>query len=793
MEKLAAYLKNIADIYLGFSPKVIGFALGNYAIVFLFLFVAFFTGRIILKRFQIKNSLERLIFSLSTGIGAIGTLGFLFGFIGLLRIQYFVPFLLGALFILYTYSFIHKTEKGSIKEFLGKTANDAGLYLKSKKGIITVIFIILIFVMLLPLASLPVYPSTGFDDGTLHLLAAKTYEHTGKIVIMAEQHMPTYSIFMEVIYAILFFFTKDGITCQILQLCLFFLTGLTVFSISMKYFNGRVGLLAAALWFSSPLVLWQGIYAYIDISFTFFIIVAVYALLIYIYENKKIYLSLCGALLGIASSIKYNGLAFCAIIGLLVIVYSIRRKSFKSVFIYGIPIIVFLLPCFGFNYIETGNPVFPFYPQIFGSKVWPLQNSLDFMNSITTGYGVPKTVVNFLKLPILVVSNKSLFFGEGVVNITFSLLLPFVVILGLRKSRISQVLVLIGTLFMLFWFTGSQVLRYIGVVLPLFSIPSAVIVDKAIRNYVQARFQYVSALLVSMMLFSCASGWGLIQSSRRPGIPVTETATKEYLNAYMFPYEGISWLNNHDSDSTCYQLFAENLAFYADFTWIGSHFSYNNYLDIITSKTTGRDLYESLKSCGADYFLYTDHRYQYQLPKDDFFKKHFVPVWAEANGILFKLYDEPHEEDLAENIIKNPHFEALDNDGKPLFWFDYATTTVKKENNHTAVIVSSQSTPYQIIDYLENKIKADSLLKFSISANSASGNGSVEIYISWMNNDRFITSSTIKFNLNSSEDNYVAYMTAKNTANRMIVFLRSQTGEASVSDISLNSVSFSEN
>ncbi len=83
-----------------------------------------------------------------------------------------------------------------------------------------------------------------------------------------------------------------------------------------------------------------------------------------------------GLLAGSAASVKYHGLYFVLAAAILMLWtaarHASRRTILRDLVVYGVAATAAMLPCYGRLLAETGNPVFPFYPELFGENPWGL-------------------------------------------------------------------------------------------------------------------------------------------------------------------------------------------------------------------------------------------------------------------------------------------------------------------------------------------------------------------------------------------------------------------------------------
>ena len=121
------------------------------------------------------------------------------------------------------------------------------------------------------------------------------------------------------------------------------LTLVVIYKLARKYLNNTYSLLACIIFYSNLVVGWQSITAYIDLGRTFFEILA-----LYLFVEKK-YLQ-TAIVLGLTISAKILAVGSLVIFALL---------GFST--LYFLISILIPLPWLLFNYLNTGNPIYPIF------------------------------------------------------------------------------------------------------------------------------------------------------------------------------------------------------------------------------------------------------------------------------------------------------------------------------------------------------------------------------------------------------------------------------------------------
>jgi len=146
----------------------------------------------------------------------------------------------------------------------------------------------------------------------------------------------------------------------------------SVFIFGRRFFNVRVGILAAGLIYITPLVSWLSSTAYIDLTTAFFSFLSFYTLLIWFWKKNLRWLIMAAILAAAAIGTKWLALVILfPQLFLLIWGWRHQRKRFwsaiKELLIFAGIIILATLPWTLFAYYYTHNPIYP----VFGLKMLP--------------------------------------------------------------------------------------------------------------------------------------------------------------------------------------------------------------------------------------------------------------------------------------------------------------------------------------------------------------------------------------------------------------------------------------
>ncbi len=237
-----------------------------------------------------------------------------------------------------------------------------GTLLTRKASLILGVLCALFF---LPYFLLPLYPPTAFDATMYHLPSAKAYAQNHGLVFLPFIRFSLFPQINEMLFSLMLILSDD-VAAQLVQFLMMGLVALGLYAWGQRLFNPRVGFWAAALWISSPLVLWAGSSAYIDIGLACFIFFGVYAFSNWMDTDETQWLAISAAFLGFAAAAKYSALFFLALFGLILVLKEIKKRRFRQIALFTITAALIAGPWYLRTYYYTGNPVFPFFPHIFG-------------------------------------------------------------------------------------------------------------------------------------------------------------------------------------------------------------------------------------------------------------------------------------------------------------------------------------------------------------------------------------------------------------------------------------------
>ncbi len=181
------------------------------------------------------------------------------------------------------------------------------------------------------------------------------------------------------------------------------LATLGVYSLGKMFFNSRVGLWAAALFFTTPLVSWVSTAAYLDATVTMLLLAATLAFFRWREDREIGWLRASGLLTGAAIAAKFNAFLGLPVIGLVLLWDLIRSRQplgarLKTLAQYVAGVILFAGPGMTIAYALTGNPFHPvpLLERLFASST---ATEVHLISNSST-FGIGTSPMALLKLPL---------------------------------------------------------------------------------------------------------------------------------------------------------------------------------------------------------------------------------------------------------------------------------------------------------------------------------------------------------------------------------------------------------
>ncbi len=316
------------------------------------------------------------MFALAFSIGVFSYSIFLLGLLGLLYKAILIPFT----FIFWIGFFYYK--RNSIKIFFHN------LHLQ-RYSLFFLVCLVLLLVQAI-INSVGVFgPEIGFDALWYHLTLPKLYLQYNTIFhipggIFFYSDMPKLT---EMLYTAGLAFSSD-IPPKATQFLFGILCCIALYKVARKLFSPSWAILVPLIFYSNLVVGWESVSAYIDLSRTFFEIMALWAFVIWTQTKKQEWFVKAAVLVGLTVTTKL--LAGGTVIIYLVVLFFYEHTTtqllerLKRIVMFAVVVLLIPLPWLVFSFVHTGNPFYPlfsrtlplvhyeqvFTPWFFASAIW---------------------------------------------------------------------------------------------------------------------------------------------------------------------------------------------------------------------------------------------------------------------------------------------------------------------------------------------------------------------------------------------------------------------------------------
>lgn len=347
----------------------------------------------------------------------------------------------------------------------------------------------------------------------------------------------------------------DEITAKLVHLFFGLLISIAIYLFSRKFYSHTVALLAVVIFYSNLVVAWESTTAYVDLIRAFFEIMALWAFTNWRETENRKWLLLSAIMVGLAITTKF--LAFGSLIIFLSLVLLPSKKTYKNKivnsFIYILVAIAVPLPWLIFAYLNTGNPFYPFFSDIYKIAPEPFSLTRFFVDIWNVFVSAPDPIS-----PIYII------------------FLPLVIIVFSKMRKEIKLIILYSALSIVIWYftprTGGG--RFLLPYLPAFSIVCAAVFDYFLKQKNRVLFtRYMLGLVICTSVITIGYRF-LAQAKYTPVLIGSQTKhdfLKDNLNfSYGDFYDIDGYIKLHINPSEKVLLYGFHNLYYVDFPFIDS-------------------------------------------------------------------------------------------------------------------------------------------------------------------------------------------------------------------------------
>ncbi|MFQ5913293.1 MAG: ArnT family glycosyltransferase [Nitrospinota bacterium] len=386
------------------------------------------------------------------------------------------------------------------------------------------------------------------------------------------------------------------------------LAGAVVLAGQRWFGSVRVGLLAAALLYTAPLVTQVAVTGQLEVGLTLFSFLALLAFLEWTREPSSLrWLVPSGIFAGFAAGTKYYGLFAVLVLTVLLVAVLLRDRLFgllwKALLVFIVVSAVVGSPFYIRNAIYTGNPVYPTFYSIFGGRYWSEAMDASFRVFVRQHKRpLGRNVAAFFLGPWTLTMKDGLQ-GYGPAFLSLLPLLP----LGLwsvktrRAMQPALVLFAFSSLFYLLWlFVAAQRARHLLPAVAVLSLLLAIGTSQALRLGTVA-----SLVAGGSFLLAVGTGVGFNGVYNAQFLPVVFGAEPErsFLERKLWYYKDVMWINQHLSSRDKVFPLIIPVHLYLDVNYVPTSIHIHGFLDW-TRLRDEEELYRRLKDEGFTHVFF---------------------------------------------------------------------------------------------------------------------------------------------------------------------------------------------
>jgi hypothetical protein len=474
-------------------------------------------------------------------------------------------------------------------------------------------------VLALPLFLLSLYPPLGFDETLYHLPTSRAFAAAGRLPFLPHLRYPVFPHLAEALNAAVLLVAGDVATHLVGWLALV-LSAAIAFAWARDLATPAAGWIAAAALVGSPLALYLATTGYVEPLVGLFGIAALYAGARAHKTPRAGWLIMSGALAGTAAGVKYSGLFFIPAAAILWLRSMSWRAALREMALYGLAACVAAAPSYGRIVAHTGNPLFPFYPEFFGTSAWTAQEFLG-----------PRGLARLAAASTLlwdVVFRPHNIGHFAPASPAIALGVPLGLAAVWMQGALRRPLLLTAGWLML---TPIHA-HYVMGIAPLVSV-----VDGVAAVTLLGRFQRGRPLFAAIAVALALEGemYAAYRLDRLGLPPVTEASRGRLLSAERPLYPAIAFLNREASRATIFGVESEHMVDYASGTLLGDLNGPSSQARVWTRIGELGSVAGALDEIGASYLLLPEHASPWRdaAARD----RRLERIYADGRAIVFRV------------------------------------------------------------------------------------------------------------------------------------------------------------
>jgi 4-amino-4-deoxy-L-arabinose transferase-like glycosyltransferase len=426
-------------------------------------------GHRLLRWFRLDDltALEQAIFGIPIGLGVLA-----YGMLALGLIGWLTPGAVAAWLLVI--AALTWNEWSSIIAQIpeqAKTLRDQWRGLgRGPKAIILLAAVILLATLIQSLA-----PPWDYDGLMYHLESPRQFLAANHMTFNSENWRASGPFTIEMLFSIGLAFGSNTYA-RLIHLTYAVILIFTTVAFSRRHFSKKTGWIAFAIMLGIPVLPIWASWANTHMGWAAYEFLSLYAVYTWTIERHRNWLVLAGITTGLALGSKFLSAGSAILLGFWILWQNRRdlKKLLVEAFFYAGVAILIALPWYIRSFMLTGNPVYPF---IFGGPGWPPARLALLNEYLLNSFGAGSRWIDFLLLPYTVYAKNALF---ATLSIEMpSILFPLTLLYPWKHTggERARPLALYAILWLLYWFNGSQQIRFMLPVFPILAILTAIVLQ----------------------------------------------------------------------------------------------------------------------------------------------------------------------------------------------------------------------------------------------------------------------------------------------------------------------------
>jgi hypothetical protein len=755
--------------------------------------------------YQLRDGVEKMVFSLGLGFGIYYLFTFALGLSGLLYSWIVIITLLGVSV------WLRRELLKAIEDvFRGLRSLPHQVATRRHDFLSTSLLSIVAFLAVLNFVG-AIGPEIRYDSVAYHLPVPKIYIQNHRVVEIPYMFRSYWPKGTEMVFC-LGLLLGGQVTAKLFSFGFGLVTAAAIFAFGQHVVSPKASLLAATLFYTAPVVGFLATTAYVDLGWTLFTFLGVYAVSRWLVTQDRRWITVAGLMCAFALSSKTAAIFVVVPLGLAILLagLGVQKRGLKKTVALAIKFALLIGSVGGLwyvlTYLWTGNPVFPFLNAIFKSPHWAPVNETMNLSSFGTG----RDVVSLARLPWDMSFQTSAFDEAAVGGIGVSLLIALCLPLAVTRAVRKEVLFV--ALVALFcsgeWLLSFEYMRYYVPYLPLVCVLAAYVVDRVYDSRLlppEAKGRSVTGLVVDGVLLA---GFAATLPSFLAGFWFHEVlpykvalgleSRGEYLSRELRSYDSYQFLNRtYDARDIKVLEVGGYEPLYAD----GEvHPGVQPCCLPVFELTSDDEVLEWLRQGGFSHLVVN---YQYvhgdwaeitYFMSRSFLERHAQVEYAAHNVSIYRLLSDTEIErralylSVVDELLQNPSFEDGQGDF-PSFWSGHGSpefdqSGVYSHSGQGAVQVSEQGHLTQAVPVRENEVYV-----LSEYVKAGSGGQAARLQVNWLDADGSFLATDIGVVPATSEwrEHYMPVMAPPGAEVALIHVTSHDQGEGWFDDLSFKS------